>query len=415
MATADNILQQVITYQKSGLALLTNLNCFISSANKKFKDFQNLTANLGSTVSFDLTPRFNTTNGLIANFEAVEQRFQNLTVDQSANISYAFSAEQFLFNVHDYMEKFGRGAVAELGAKIEANVALNCETQPYRFFGDGVTDITTFLQLATALARFRNYGAPKVNTRGYLSDIAVPNIANSGLSQFTTKRNDEMANSWEIGSFSKCEWMQSNLLPVHTSGTEGTQATSLTVVSVTKDANNAITNILFSGTNAASDASSVLKYDRFQFTDAVAGRTNVRFLTFTGHQVSAQPCQFRATANATSTGGSQVNVAIYPPLIAAAGKNQNINTEIVAGMKCTVLPSHRVGLITSGDPLFLAMPKLPPVTPFPSSSEMDPETGVSMRQYYGSLFGQNQQGMVHDNIWGSTLVPEYSMALIFKL
>jgi hypothetical protein len=413
--TDINILQQVITYQKSGLAALTNQNCFVSTANKKFKDFENREANLGDTVSFDLPPRFVTQDGLVVSFGPAVQRIQNLTVDQSENVSFAYSAQQFIFNVDKYMNEFGMGAIAELGAQIEANIALNCETGPYRFYGNGVTAITTYKQLAVALANMRNFGAPKTMAKGYLSDLCIPDIIDSGLSQFALNRNNENANSWELGKFDRAEWFTSNMLPIHVAGTEGIQNTTLTVVSVTKDANNAITNILFSGTNAANDANSIKIHDRFQFQDGVGGQPNVRFLTFTGHIPSSQPVQFRATANATSTGASQVNVAIYPPLKAAVGQDQNITTEIVAGMQVKVLPTHRVGMITCGDPLFLAMPKLPDQRPFDTASTVDKETGVSLRQYYGTLFGQNKQGMVYDCIWGSTLVPEYSQAIIFPV
>jgi hypothetical protein len=95
--------------------------------------------------------------------------------------------------------------------------------------------------------------------------------------------------------------------------------------------------------------------------------------------------------------------------------DQNINHPIVAGMQVKALPSHRAGLICSGNPLFLAMPALPDQTPFPTGNAYDSDTGVSIRQYYGAQFGLNAMGMVHDCIWGSTLVPENSMALIFPL
>ena len=55
--TADNILQQVQTYQMSNLAYLQNLNAFIATSNTRFKDFDKIEANLGSTVTFDLPPR----------------------------------------------------------------------------------------------------------------------------------------------------------------------------------------------------------------------------------------------------------------------------------------------------------------------------------------------------------------------
>lgn len=404
-----NVLQQVITYNESNLALLLNSFCFISTSNKKFQRFNDdVPKNLGDTVSFDLPPRFTTTNSLVVTFQAAVQRVQQLTVSQQASTAYEFTAQQFIFNARDYMDKFGKSAVAELGTQVESDIAGLCETAPYRFYGDGVTPINTYLQLAQALAFFRNFGAAKDNTKGYLSDLTFPAIVNSGLNQFTEDRGNREAMSWEIGAFSNCEWYQSNLLPVHTSGTEGTAGSTLTVVSTTTDANGAVTGITFSGTSAATDANSVKQYDSFQFSDGVSGKTNLRFLTFIGHKISQCPVQFQATADAAAS-GSAVTVAITPPLQSAAGQGQNINTAIIAGMQCTVLPTHRCGLIMAGNPLFMAMPRLPEEVPYPTSVAMDPDSGASIRMYFGSLFGQNQRGIVHDVIWAKTLVPEYSM------
>ena len=92
-------------------------------------------------------------------------------------------------------------------------------------------------------------------------------------------------------------------------------------------------------------------------------------------------------------------------------EDQNLNTAIVAGMQVSVLPVHRCGLIMSGKPLFLAMPRLPNEVPYPTGVETDPDSGASLRSYYGSLFGQNQRGYVTDCIWGSTLVDEYAMMI----
>ena len=394
MAVPNNILQQVQTYQMSNLAYLQNLNCFVATANTKFKDFEKLTANLGDTVTFDLPPRFTVAQSLVATFQSADQRVMNLTVDQAINVSYAFTAQQFLFNVEDYMLKFGRSAVEEMSAVIENNIAQNCVTQPFRFYGDGVTQINSYGQLASA------------------SDIAQAQIVSTGLNQFVPRRNDEIAMSWDVGRFDRADFFVSNLLPVHTAGYAGQNAQTLTVVSTTVDSNGAVIGITFSG--AGTESNSVLKDDKFQFLDGVSGFNNIRFLTFIGHLPSAAPVQFRATANAASSGGN-VTVAIYPPLQATSGNTQNLTESIQPGMQVSVLPSHRAGMITSGDPLFVAMPMLPEEVPFPTANEIDPDTAVSTRMYYGSLFGQNQRGVVHDSIWGSTAVPEYTMSVIFPL
>ncbi len=412
MAVPTNILQQVQTYQMSNLAYLQNLNCFVATANTKFKNFEKLTANLGDTVTFDLPPRFTTAASLVATFQSADQRVENLTVDKAINVSYAFTAQQFIFNVEDYMDKFGKSAVMEMSAEIEADIATVCVEAPYRFYGDGITPINSYGQLAAALAMYRNYGAAKDNTKFYLSDIAQSAIVNTGLNQFVMDRNEKAANSWDVGDFDRAAFYVSNLLPVHTAGTVGEDGAVLTVVSVVKDANDAVIQIVFSG--AGTDTDAIKEFDKGQFSDGVSGQPNLRYLTFIGHKVSSNPVQFRVTADAASSGGN-VTVDVYPPLKASAGNTRNLNFEIAAGMQVTFLPSHRAGVITAGNPLFLGMPMLPEEVPFPTGNEVDPDTGVSLRMYYGSLFGQNQRGMIHDAIWGKRLVPEYSMSVIFTL
>ena len=412
---ATNVLQTVQTYNDSNLALLLNSYAFIGTANMKFKDFDRIEKNLGDSVTFDLPPRYTTSSSLVASFQSSKQREATLTVGQAANVSYEFSAQEFIFNVRSYMDKFGKSAVAELGTEIESDVAGVAETSPFRFYGDGVNAISSYGQLANALAYFRDFGAAKEDTKGYLDNLTVPGVVNTGLNQFVPQKNEREMMSWELGSFSRCDWYESNLLPVHTAGTEGQEGSTLTVVSTTKDDDGAITAITFSGTNAASDADSVKLHDSFQFSDGVSGQENMRFLTFIGHKVSQSPVQFRATANAASTGGSQVTVSVYPPLQPTAGADQNINQDIAAGMQCTVLPSHRCGLIYSGKALFMGMPRLPEEVPFPTAISQDADSGAAIRMYYGSLFGQNQRGIVHDAIWGKVLVPEYSMKIALPL
>jgi len=412
----NNILQNVETYNKAQLAYLENLNCFLHTANKAFQDFRNAQpANLGDTITFDKPPRFVANDGLVVNFGGVEQRVQKLTVNNAKNVPIAVGSRELKLNLYEYMSRFGRAAIEELSAVIEADIANVCVEHPYRFFGDGKTPINSFEQLARALENFRNFGAARHNTKGYLEDVSVSSITNSGLNQFVPKRNEELANSWELGDFSQCEWYKSNLLPVHNAGTEGEQDTTLTVDSVTKDANGAITAITFSGTNASNDANSVKKNDKFEFQDNVSGQPDLRFLTFIGHQTSAQKVQFRATSDAASDGSNKVTVSIEPSLQATSGKNQNLNHEIVAGMQAKALPSHRAGMIQSGNQFYVAMPQLPDQDPYKTSVVTDDDTGASLRMYTGALFGQNVQGTVVDAIWGKTVVPENAMSLIFPL
>ncbi len=415
MALPDNVLKQVITYQPSALAYLLNLNCIISTANTKFKDFDKLEANLGNTVSFDKPPRYVTNDSLIAKFQASEQRWETLTVDQAVNTAYSFSVEQFVFNVEEYMEKFGKSAMAEISAKVEANVAKNALTHTYRFYGNGKEGVKTYGDLAQMLANYRNYGAAQDSTKVYLPDMAVPPIINSGLSQFVLDRNKTIANSWELGDFARASFYQSNLLPIHEAGTLGNSGAVLTVESTNDPTGKNITQLTLTGAGEKKDAAAFKENDLIQFDDA-ADQPKLRFLTFLGHQPSAQPVQCRVIKDAASDEKGTVTINIFPALVAdPSSANQNINNNIVAGMQLRALPNHRAGMIVGGNALYVGMPRLPQEIPFPTANQSDSDTGVSMRMYYGSLFGQNQRGFVHDVIWGSTLVDEYAMRIVFPV
>jgi hypothetical protein len=434
----SNILQQVQTYQRSSLALLLNLCCHISTANTKFKDFDKIQANLGSTVTFDLPPRFTTAASLVASFQPAAQRVLQLVADQANNTAFAVTSQQRIFNLEkgeeDYMRVFGKSAIAELANNVEINIALNWASAvnsqltntlntfsgPYRFYGDGVTPINSYQQLAQMIMFFKNYGAVAEGIKAYLPDTIVPAIVGTGLNQFVPHRNDEIAMSWEVGDFGTplVHYYQSNLMPIHVSGNTGVNGNTLTVVSTNDPTGQNVTQITVSGATA-SDANAVFAGDMFQFQDGVSGQPNMRYLTFTGHAPSANPVQFRASANAGANSSGNVTISLVTQngngLNSAGGANQNLNNAIAVGMKLLTFPSHRCGGVLGGDALYMAMPQLPEQSPYDTANEYDPDTAASLRLTYGSLFGQNQTGMIYDEVHGSVIVPEYSMRILVPL
>lgn len=413
MTVPANFLQQVQTYQMAQLAFLGNYGAFIHESNKKFQNFENLTANLGDTVTYELTPRFVSQQGLVVNYQPTQQRVQTLICDQGFNTSYSYTNQQFIFNVEDYMMRVGKAAIHELATEVESNVAQLAETAPYRFYGNGINQIDSFGQLAQMLAFFRNYGAPKDTLKVFISDMVEPLIVNTGLNQFTLDRNNELANSWEVGAWNGVEYFRSNLLPIHYAGTVGnTPNLELTVVSTNDPTGNNITQITVSGA-AVSDANAIKKYDSLQLVDNVSGFPNMRYLTFIGHKPSSNPVQLQVTADAASDSSGNIVLNISPALCATVGNaNQNIQFNVVAGMKISVLPDHRCGLVVSGNAMMLAMPKLPDQRPYDTATSTDPETGASLRLTYGAVLGQNQLCWVNDVIWGTSLAGEYCMKMV---
>lgn len=440
MALPNNILQIVATFQKAELAWMRNSFCAISVASKEFKDFQNRTANLGDRITFDLAPRATSEYGLISNNLPFAERPQDLVCSQAINTSIAFSAQQELFNLTplQYMDRLGTSRIMQLGTKVEMDILkqftssvtnLNPEdpnfgnivdpsSGPYRFYGDGVTDISSYTQLADAGAKFMDYGAANFDYEGIFPLTEEPQIISTGLNQFALARNNKDAQTWEVADFAGIKWYKSNLLPTHIAGTVGQSITGgdniLTLVSVNDPTGQNITRLTFSGASA-SDVNAIKNGDMFAFQDGVSGQPNMRFLTFQGQAVSGQKVQFRAVGNAESDVSGNVIVDIFPALVSAPTLNQNLNNSLAPGMQVKVMNSHRAGILMSGKPLKLAMPKLPDTAPFDSVSTMDDESGVSIRHYWGAILGQNIKKYVWDLIWGSTFVGENGMRLLFPL
>lgn len=440
MTTPVNILQNVQTYQKAELAWLLNSFVGINLTNKKFKDF-NVVANLGDTVTFDTTPRYQSFAGLVITQQPSVQRLMSLACTQAGNVSAGYTDQQFIFNVREYMDRFGMGAMKELGTQIESDILKNfvsgvvindpqnpnfgqlqTKTGPFRFYGNGVSPINSFTQLAQMVANFEDFGAATHKMCGILPVANIPAIVGTGLNQFAMRRNDDIAMSWELGEFANTEWYYSNLLPTHLSGTIANAANPdnavMTVVSTNDPTGQNVTQITFTEPTGGTDANAVKAGDLFQFNDGVSGKPNMRFLTFIGHAPSQQPVQFRAVADAATVAGT-VTVTLQTinecGLVWAQNANQNLNNAIQAGMTVKPIPSHRAGILMSGDQFYMAMPTLPDESPFTTVNMRDQDSGASIRHYFGSQFGQNNRAYVRDAIWGSCLVPENSLRAVFPL
>lgn len=429
----DNIYQNVQTYQKSELAVMMNECPLFDLANKDFIDFQTKEAQLGDTVTFDLTPRATTQNGLVVSAQPSVQRVASLSCTQAVNSSAAYSGQERIFNADVYMERFGIPRAIEVGGKIEVDLGLNFISQvrvndpqhaqhgqivdsasgPYRFFGTGAA-IGSYKQLVQAQTNFDIFGAARDNMVGIIPSEYMPTIVDNGLSQFATNRGNEDASKWEFSKVGNFSWQHSNLLPVHYAGTVGDQDQTLTLVSTNDPTGANITQLTFSGATP-NDQNAFKTGDMCQFFTNVGSLPNVYYRTFNVHHITSLPAQFRVLGDAAANGSGNVTINITPALVSAPGINQNISVNLQAGMQIFAVPSHKAGCIMSGRPLYLAMPKLKEIIGFPSVSTTDEETGASMRHYWGDQLGQNSALYVWDAIWGSFAVAENMMRIIFPL
>jgi hypothetical protein len=422
------MLQTVTTYQKAIIAYLLNQNVAMDLANKTFYDFQNRPGNLGDAISWNIGSQATTVNSLVISPSPVNLEKATLITANAVSSAYAFDEKEYIYNVPDFMRNFGEERALEIGAVVEANIlehipgtarykdgqnALNGQiidptSGPYRFYGDGIDEINSFQKLSTIISGFQDYGAARNNLIGIIPLTKKDTIIGNGLDQFALNRNNEIAQTWDLGTVAGCRWTNSNLLPRHNAGTIGDGEIPITLVSTNDPSGQNVTQLTFT-CSLGNDVNAVKAGDLIGFTEPT-----FRYRRYVGHSISDQPVQVRVTADSATTAGT-FTVDIYPPLVSVPTAKQNLSVPLAAGMTAFIPKSHLCGVVWSGDPFFLAMPKLSDYSPWESVSRMDAETGIALRNYWGNDFGKNFRGYVMDAIYGAYLIAKNSMRILFPL
>lgn len=413
MAQPDNIQVLVKELMDSNLAYCQNYLVFAKQANMKFNGFNEGTANLGAIVRYTEEYRFVTQKTLNVKdtFEPTIQDFRELTVNEPSAVPVAYTAEEIMFNVEKYKHEVFKGMAISLGNEIDINASKVCETQPFRFYGDGIQPIASNNQLVSMLTQYRNFGFANFDIKATLADISIPALTSSQVNQFAPQRNDTMVNSWELGNWSGVEWFVSNHLPLHESGVIGQEQTTLTLTGTDDPTGNNITQLTFSGAGAGD---TVNLYDSLYFLLGVPGIRNYFYLQRQGYQVSSNPVQLKVIEPAVADLAGNITIKISPVLCATVGnQNRNLQFNLVPGMQAKLLPNHRCGLIHSGDGFLMAMPKLPSASPWSETMQNLEGSPVSARFYYGMLPFENKYGFVMDAIQGQTITDFRCMKIVF--
>jgi hypothetical protein len=449
MTMPSNSLQSVRTFVDAELGLYQNINPFTSPevVNTEYSNFQDQPANLGTSIRLQLpyTPYVNA--GIKPKFQALEQNYIDLTVDQAWHNAIGINNFELIYNLkpEEYMNKYGKAAMKVMGDKVGSIIAKNAnssvpvqtvvdgelvatgdlhtESGPYLFYGSQNTAATvainTDLQLKEAVTAHLNIGCSGSDICMIIPDMAADAILTSMLSQYAGRRNDAITapgNPWELPDLMmasrRIKIYTSNLLPQHVAGACGNDSTghTLTIQSLTVDADGGISAIV-ARSSLTSQSGALKSGDLIEFADA--GSLRPRYKTHMGDIVSSNKIQIRVTADCDTDGSGDATIPITPKLYVAPGIKQNVNVAIVAGMTMTVMPSHRCGLIISDRSLYGCMPKLPETDPFESFVQTDPETNTSMRFYRGWIMDQGVKGCIRDLILGTLLVPKNSRRMLF--
>jgi len=437
MAVPANNFVDVAAYSMAGMKFLDNYRPAIKYANKKFKDFNRIPGNRGIATTWELTPKVVFVSGTltVAAFDSTDQRIHTHINNDKGYVAHAIDAEEEIYNdAYDYMNRIGRSAMISIGDAVEANI-VNRFTETYRFFELDDNSLLTYRNLAAAISVFDNYGAQRDPQQYmFVPDILMPSFIDNGLNQFATDRNNKIANSWEVADITGTKVLSAQILPEHIAGAGPNLVVPdvLTLTAVSVDGG----TLTFDGASIDTSGTPGVFYfnkgDLIEFKlDTVNGPLKYLFFNNGSNDslVSANNVQCVVDADADSDVGGTVIVTINNnatgdrnPLIfdPAVDKLTNLSRALVTGGvgvgdEIRTIGNHRAGLICNSQALFASLPRLPNEGPYMSSfNEADPGTGISVRLTYGAKPFEDFKGFVWSVYFGTSIVPENAMRLIFE-
>jgi hypothetical protein len=159
--------------------MLENIDPMYNLANKQFDGFEDNKFSYGDSVSFSLTSRFQTVEGLDVTGVSsdIDQRQQTLTVNNAISGAFSIGAEDYWkYQAKEWLKKYGRAMVTEIGTKFGKKVSDVARDYTYRTYGDGATDISSIKQVQQIKTNLRNFGSAAGTIKMVLPDMIMPDI-----------------------------------------------------------------------------------------------------------------------------------------------------------------------------------------------------------------------------------------------
>jgi hypothetical protein len=421
----SNTLQAVKTYnQDFTLPTLEAALTLTKLTNKKFNNWKTITKQRGQTVEYRKPTLFNVTNSLSfdpVNDGSFAERFAYLTVDQERLTNYAITDEQLAtYPLEELANDMGDESMIAMAGNIDSYVAQKACSGGYRWVGDREAKAGTmgsFAALRQAVVAARNFGGSQT-LHCVIPDTSIPSIFSSGAQEYIPDRNNDLDKSWrlpQVGGMANTQFYQSQLLPTHTSGTAAGKEVAITNVTESTYTENGETlsasEIVLSGLTSGE---TIVADD----LGDISGATPIRFLRQQDKTPTAINPQFKVITGGTADGSGNLTIKVAPALIFdATNKNpeRNLSRAIVpATDKLYIVKSHKRGVIFYQPAFQMACPKLPSKSPY-ASDVAQTESGIALRSYHGSVFGEPITQMVHDVLFGVSMDRDYAATLIFPL
>jgi hypothetical protein len=407
MANATQTIKNATTII-SGVAakMLEDQMPFIKSISKEPLDsFGQVNGyNPGDTININKPARFlatsNTTDVTSTIQDFKEERVPLTLNSNPTNVSINFTSREIATDLalKSWMKRMISPAMSSIAQSIETSLLTTVKNATFNQVGTaGTTTFDTDTMLSAREKLMKNL-VPDDNIFALLDSTAMRSAVNARKGLFN--KTEEVAKQYTkgyMGNADGFEYLESNLLPLHTRGTQTGSFTVTTTVSVEGQATIALTGTS-GGTLKAGDV----------FT--IAGVSAVHPITKVTQNYLQQ---FVVTADNTASGTAYTGVAISPALYTSASNGlQTVSAFPTSTSAVTIVGTASTGYTQNiaFHPSAVRFISVPLVNPAGADecSTATTKNGITVRVWQDSLILTDKRILRIDVLWGAVVVrPEW--------
>lgn len=268
----------------------------------------------GDTIQISKPPRYTTQTGfdLTSSIQNTVEEKTSLSLDVISSMGIETDSLEFATEVEltSLMERFIKPAVSRIAQDVESRFLQKAVDATYNSVGTAGSTSFTTAQVLAARTRLNKYLAPKDNNRFILLDSESGADAvdqRKGLFQSSAKIAEQYENGM-IGRSDGFNWLENELLPVHTNGND------VSGVNV----------------NGASQTGATLNLQGFTTSTGTVTKGSVFTIAgvYAVHPITKATLthlqQFVVTADGTADGSGNIAVGISPSIV-TTGSTQTVS------------------------------------------------------------------------------------------
>ncbi len=389
MATQQNTLITNDIIAKLVLMEFKNQLQLAKTANRQWQNvFDNTT---GKTIRIRKPVRLVTSTGADLVTQPIDQRFDNLVIDQRKHVGIVLTSEQLTLQLNDFNDSVIKPAMQSLANTVDS-ILFQSAVASYNYVGTAGTAPGSFAVINSAKAKMNALGIPMQDRYCIMSENDGAILQNSQQNLFNQPFTSKITLDGMMGRLAGFDMYtgQNVTQPTSVTGTIGTPAVM--------GAGQTGATLLIDGITSATLAVGTV----FQ----IAGVFAVNPISYNS---TTQLANFVVTTAVTSTGSA--TLAIDPPII-TSGAYQNVTNAPADNALITFQPTHTINLAYHKEAFTLAMINLysPPANQNPGAyfkNLVDKDAGISLRMARQYNIKTDEDTVRVDALFGVKCFGEY--------